>query len=144
MQNTNGVILSNQQPQTVTGTSTGIQQDQNYPPNTNALQGPGYNETDKNVRMISCWSKLIMSKEMKLSAVIYNLCCKMSHVYELECTWLKFGQNILNECGMPYTCIWNTPTFINSNWIVNAVNLSLKDQFKQSWHTSMSQGSIRI
>ena len=48
------------------------------------------------------------SKEMKLSAVIYNLCYKMSHVYELEFSWLKFVQNILNECGMPYTSIWNT------------------------------------
>ena len=54
----------------------------------------------------------------------------MSRVYELEFTWLKFVQNILNECGMPY--IWNTQTFINSNWIVNAVKLSLTDQFKQS------------
>ena len=54
----------------------------------------------------------------------------MSHVYELECKWLKFVQNILNECDMPY--IWNTQTFINSNWIVNEVKLSLKDKFKQS------------
>ena len=33
------------------------------------------------------------------------LCYKMSHVYELECTWLKFVQNILNECGMPYPTV---------------------------------------
>ena len=59
----------------------------------------------------------------------------MSHVYELECKWLKFVQNILNECGMLY--IWNTQTFIHSNWIVNAVKLSLKYKFKQSWHTSI-------
>ena len=80
--------------------------------------------------MISYWSKLIMGKEMKLSAVIYNLCYKMTHVYELECKWLKFVQNILNKCDMPYT--WNTQTFINSNWIVNEVKLSLKDKCKQS------------
>ena len=48
---------------------------------------------------------------------------------------VKILKNILNECGMPY--IWNTQTFINSNWIVNAVKLSLKDPFKQSWHTSI-------
>ena len=30
-----------------------------------------------------------MGKEMKLSAVIYNLCYKMSHVYELECKMVK-------------------------------------------------------
>ena len=66
----------------------------------------------------------ISCKEMKLSAVIYKLCNQMSYVYELEFPWLKFVQNILNECGMPY--IWNTQTFINCNWIVNAVKLSLK------------------
>jgi len=54
----------------------------------------------------------------------------MSHIYALEFTWLKFVQNILNECGIPY--IWNTQTFINSNWIVHTVKLSLKDKFKQS------------
>jgi len=59
----------------------------------------------------------------------------VSCIYELEFTWLKFVQNILNECGMPY--IWNTQTFIHSNWIVNAINLSLKNQLQQSCHTSI-------
>ena len=54
-------------------------------------------------------------------------------LHELEFPWLKFAQNILNEYGMP--SIWNTQTFINSNWIVNAVKLSLKYQFKQLWHS---------
>jgi hypothetical protein len=73
--------------------------------------------------------------------------------YNHTVTWLKFEQNILNEYGMPY--IWYTHTFINSYWIVNVVKLSLKDKFKQSWHTSiqnspktffflMFQGSIEI
>jgi hypothetical protein len=64
---------------------------------------------------------------MKLSAVIYKLCNQMFHVYELEFPWLRFVQNILNECGMPY--IRNTQTFINFNWIVNAVKLSLKSSY---------------
>ena len=79
---------------------------------------------------------------MKLSAVIYNLCYKMTHVYELECKWLKFVQNILNKCDMPYT--WNTQTFINSNWIVNEVKLSLKDKFKQSWYTSIQNSPTTL
>ena len=37
--------------------------------------------------------------------------------------------------GMPY--IWNTQTFINSYWIVNAIKLSLKDQLEQAWHISI-------
>jgi hypothetical protein len=59
----------------------------------------------------------------------------VSCIYELEFTWLKFAQNILNECGMPF--IWIIHTFINSNWIVNAVKLSLKDQLEQSCHPSI-------
>jgi len=38
-------------------------------------------EIDIKVRMISFESKLIMGKEMELSAVIYNLCYQMSHVF---------------------------------------------------------------
>lgn len=45
MQTTNGAILPNQQPQTVIAmTGTSIQQGHNYPPNTNAMQNPGYND----------------------------------------------------------------------------------------------------
>ena len=54
----------------------------------------------------------------------------VSCIYELEFTWLRFVQTILNECGMPYT-------FIHSNWIVNVVKLSLKDQLEESCHTSI-------
>ena len=66
----------------------------------------------------------------------------VSCIYELEFTWLKFVQHILNECGMPY--IWNTHTFIQSNWIVNALKLSLKDQFQQSWHTSIQNSPTTL
>ena len=80
-------------------------------------------------------------------------CLQLKKKYYHTVTWLKFEQNILNECGMPY--IWYTHTFINSYWIVNAVKLSLKDKFKQSWNTSIQnspktffslilQGSIEI
>ena len=40
-------------------------------------------EIEKKVTLILYWSKIIMGKEMKLSAVIYNLCYKMSRVYGL-------------------------------------------------------------
>jgi hypothetical protein len=43
--------------------------------------------------------------------------------------------NVSCSSYMPY--IWNTQTFINSYWIVHAIKLSLKDQFKQSWHISI-------
>ena len=45
MPTTNGAILPIQQPQTVIAmTGTNIQQGYNYPPNTNAMQSPGYND----------------------------------------------------------------------------------------------------
>jgi hypothetical protein len=69
--------------------------------------------------------------------IVYNKKIDYNHTV----TWLKFEQNILNEYGMPY--IWYTHTFINSYWIVNVVKLSLKDKFKQSWHTSI-QNSTKI
>ena len=62
-------------------------------------------------------------------------CLQFKKNYNQTVTWLKFEQNILNECVLPY--IWNTQTFMNLYWIVNVVKLNLKDKFKQSWHTSI-------
>ena len=44
--------------------------------------------------------------------------------------WLNKISNILNECGM--SNIWNTQTFLNSTWLINTVNLKLRDQFEQT------------
>ena len=41
--------------------------------------------------------------------------------------------NIINECGLAY--IWNTQTFINSDWFISLVKQTLKDQYNQLWHS---------
>ena len=41
--------------------------------------------------------------------------------------------NIINECGLAY--IWNTQTFINSDWFTSLVKQTLKDKNNQLWHS---------
>ena len=54
--------------------------------------------------------------------------------------WLKSVHNIINECGLAY--IWYTQTLINSDWFISLVKQTLKDQYKQLWH-SQTQNSAK-
>jgi hypothetical protein len=45
---------------------------------------------------------------------------------------VKNVHNIINECELAY--IWNTQTFINSDWFISLVKQTLKDQYNQLWH----------
>ena len=56
--------------------------------------------------------------------------------------WFEKVRNILNECGM--SNIWDTQTFINSNWLCSSVKLKLKDQFVQTWHSLIENSSKAI
>jgi len=88
---------------------------------------------DVKIRILSFWSKLLFGKESKLSLIIYRLCFEMYTVNDANFAWLKNVHNIINECGLAY--IWNTQTFINSDWFISLVKQTLKDQYNQLWHS---------
>ena len=54
-------------------------------------------------------------------------------VNDANLPWLKNVHNIINECGLAY--IWNTQTFINSDWFISLVKQMLQDQYNQLWHS---------
>ena len=56
----------------------------------------------------------------------------MYTVNDANLPWLKNVHNIINECELAY--IWNTQTFINSDWFISLVKQMLKDQYNQLWH----------
>jgi hypothetical protein len=56
----------------------------------------------------------------------------MYTVNDANLPWLKNVHNIINECELAY--IWNTQTFINSDWFISLVKQTLKDQYNQLWH----------
>ena len=43
----------------------------------------------------------------------------MYTVNDANLPWLKNVHNIINECKLAF--IWNTPTFINSDWFISVV-----------------------
>ena len=86
-------------------------------------------------RMVSFWTKLVEGKTSKLSTIVYKLCYHLNLVNSMNLPWITSIQNVLDMCGLSY--VWNTQTFINKDWIVKAVKLSLKDQFRQNWHSEI-------
>ena len=90
-------------------------------------------EIDIKSRMISFWSKLLSGKESKLSYIMYKLCLQIINSDNANFIWFNKIRNILNECGM--FNVWDTQTFINSNWLHSSVKLKLKDQYIQTWHS---------
>jgi hypothetical protein len=56
----------------------------------------------------------------------------MYTVNDANLPWLKNVHNIINECELAY--IWNTQTFINSDWFISLVKQTLKDQYNQLWY----------
>jgi hypothetical protein len=88
---------------------------------------------DVKIRILSFWLKLLFGKESKLSLMIYRLCFEMYTVNDANLPWLNNVHNIITECGLAY--IWNTRTFIISDWFISLVQQTLKDQYNQLWHS---------
>ena len=101
-------------------------------------------EIDIKSRIISFWAKLLSGKELKLSKIIYYLCYYMSIKNVEHFTWLDHVKKILNECGFTYTCIWNTQTFVDPNWLRLTIIRNLQEQFEQYWHSLLDDASKAI
>ena len=89
---------------------------------------------DVKIRILSFGSKLLFGKESKLSLIIYRLCFEMYAVNDANFPLLKNVHNIINECRLAY--IWNTQTFINSNWFISLMKQTIKDQYNQNVQSS--------
>ena len=54
--------------------------------------------------------------------------------------WLDFVKSILDECGLSY--IWFNQMFDGSKEVLlHLVEQSLKDQYRQSWHSQVYNSS---
>jgi hypothetical protein len=89
---------------------------------------------DVKIRILSFGSKLLFGKESKLSLIIYRLCFEMYAVNDANFPLLKHVHNIINECRLAY--IWNTQTFINSDWSISFMKQTIKDQYNQNVQSS--------
>ena len=92
-------------------------------------------ELDIKLRMVSYWARLLTYKESKLSSVLYKLLLHFSNGSNLNSPWLKYIENIFNECGLSY--IWRDQYFLNVTWLKLLVKTCLQDQFKQTWYSNI-------
>ena len=91
-------------------------------------------------RMIGFWSKIVTAKESKLSNVFYRLLRKLYETNEYKSDWIHKIKTILDSCGM--SNIWEYPENFNHCWIVNSVELKLKDMEKQMWHAEVERNIL--
>ena len=90
-------------------------------------------------QVISFWSKLLLSKESKLSHRLYSVLYNNSVNYHYDFPWLQNVKSILDEVGMSNIWIYQHPQ--NSSWLSKTVLLKLQDQYKQSWSASINDSS---
>ena len=85
-------------------------------------------------RTIAFWSRLISSKQSKLSYLMYR---KLLNTPRCQSKWVNNIKSILNSCGRPD--IWEMPpTNIN---IVALIKRNLIDQYNQEWHSKLEISS---
>ena len=85
-------------------------------------------------RTIAYWSRIISSKQSKLSNLIYH---KPFNTQRCQSKWVNNIKNILNSCGRPD--IWETPP-INTN-IVALIKRNLFEKYHQEWHSKLEISS---
>jgi hypothetical protein len=83
-------------------------------------------------RIINYWSRLLNSKENKISRLLYGIILNLYKQGQYRSKWIVNVENILNECGL--TFIWNDQASERSEWLDNVVKRTLHDQFIQTWH----------
>ena len=91
-------------------------------------------------RMIGFWLRIVKSKESKLSNVFYRLLRNLYEVNEYKSSWIHKIKTILDSCGM--SNIWEHPENFNPLWIINSVDMKLKDMERQVWHAEVERNIL--
>ena len=83
-------------------------------------------------RLISFWSKIIdNSNNEKLSTEIYKIIHTLHSENKIKSLWIDNIKQVL--CSLGFSGVWYSQSFLNSKWLVKAVNQKIKDQFIQNW-----------
>ena len=86
-------------------------------------------------RITSYWAKLLHGKNSKISSLLYKLGYIHNSENRVKITWIEKVKNILDNCGL--SNIWSPQSFPNIKWIKSKVKLTLTDQFKQNWSSTL-------
>ena len=85
-------------------------------------------------RMIGYWNKIIKSKGIKISFLIYQC---LIHTQSFSSTWISHIKSILNQIGRPD--LWQLQQNIQSNSLSQLTKRILVSQFIQEWRAKESQ-----
>lgn len=91
------------------------------------------------VRIIQYWGSLLHGNADKYSFIMYKIMYNHFINDKYVLPWVKSVKQILDDCGL--SNIWINQEFPSVPWLVNRVKLSLQDQFKQTWLTSVQDSS---
>ena len=97
-------------------------------------------EVNVQKRMIGFWLKIVKSKLSKLSNVFYRLLRNMYEANEYKSSWIHKIKTILDSCGM--SNVWEHPNDFNHSWILNSVELKLKDMERQNLHAEVERNVL--
>ena len=87
-------------------------------------------------RLLNFWFKLVSTEsESKLSFSLYRLMFNMQTNQIIECKWLSFVQNTLNNLGLSNIWILQGKG-IKFNWFRNCIKQRLLDQGQQDWQNA--------
>ena len=93
-------------------------------------------------RMICYWHKVTTGAKNKLSYKMTYFLRKLHEQNQYSSPWLKNIEQILNTCGM--TNVWLNPNSVKHNWLKNAIELRLSDQYIHEWESQMNNMSSCI
>ena len=92
-------------------------------------------------RMINFWISIITGKQSKYSYIIYRMCISLHKDGLLECKWINYIKNIINEVGMSF--VFNDHLNLEENWLQKVflpkIKSTLKDQMLQKWVGKLSE-----
>ena len=91
-------------------------------------------------RMIGFWLRIVRAKDSKLSSVFYRLLKTLYEANEYNSSWLQKIKTILDSCGM--SNIWEHPENFSDEWVVNSVEMKLKDMERQTWHAELERNVL--
>ena len=90
-------------------------------------------------RMISYWAKILSGKDTKYSKNMYDITFSLNKENQFHSKWLESIKSILENTGLSY--IWLNQYVPNTKYLIKIVKQRLKDQFFQSWHSSVQISS---
>ena len=90
-------------------------------------------------RIIGYWCKLIDGPQQKYACIMYKLCHDLHSQQQCKLPWLDKVKSDLDNLGFSNT--WETQSYPNSEWFMNAVKLRLSDQAKQDWTRMLNESS---